>query len=212
MKRRQFLEALGGPTLGIYAHGAPLKITGIRTHKFLIGSRDFLLLEVETGGGIVGYGEASLPGRAAIVEEAVRWLERYLIGQDPAGIDDHWNRMYYQYSRWRDGSVLMTALAGIDIALWDIAGKRLGVPCWQLAGAGAAKPMRVYYSHWSQDLKDRSEQALGELTVETRAQGWRAVKWICARGGTEVERRARLVRGGGSQSRRAGLRNRTRNV
>ena len=63
--------------------------------------------------------------RVKITEEAVKWLEPRLIGRDPAGIEAHWNRLYYEENRWRDGSVLMTALSAIDIALWDIEGKRL---------------------------------------------------------------------------------------
>jgi galactonate dehydratase len=103
---------------------APLKITRLVTRKFIISGRDYLFLEIETDGGITGLGEGSLPGRAAITEQAIRWLEPHLIGLDPAGIDDHWNRIYHQLSRWRDGSVMMTALAAVDIALWNLEAKR----------------------------------------------------------------------------------------
>ena len=95
-------------------------------------------------GGITGIGEGSISGRVEIVEKAIEWFKPFLIGKDPGGIEDHWNRAYYQFSRYRDGSVLMTALAAVDIALWDIEGKRMGQPVWRLTGAGEAKPMRVY--------------------------------------------------------------------
>ena len=98
----------------------------------------------------------------------------------------------------------MTALAAVDIALWDIAGKSLGQPVWRLAGSSRAQPMRVYYSHWSQSLNPRTPEALAKLAAATRAAGWTCVKWVLPKGGTESERLRRLVaeveavrRGGG---------------
>ncbi len=152
-----------------------------------------LFLEVQTDAGLVGLGEGSLPGRVDIVEQAIRWLEPYFIGQDPAGIEDHWNRAYYTLSRWRDGSVMNTALAALDIALWDLEAQRLGVPVWRLLGSSHAKPLRVYYSHWSQDVSPRTPAALGELARKTKAEGWTAVKWIVFRGGSEWQRLERTV-------------------
>jgi galactonate dehydratase len=152
-----------------------------------------MFLEVLTDSGVIGIGEGSLPGRVDIVEQAIRWLEPYFVGQDPAGIEDHWNRAYYTLSRWRDGSVMNTALAALDIALWDIEAQRLGVPVWRLLGGAQAKPLRVYYSHWSQDVQPRTPAALGELAKRTKAEGWTCVKWIVFRGGSEWERLQRTV-------------------
>lgn len=189
MLRRSFL-ALASLARAI----APARITKLVTHKFTLSSRDFLILAIHTDQpGLIGYGEGSLPGRVDIVEEAIRWLEPHLVKQDPGGIEDHWNRMYYQLSRWRDGSVMNTALAAADIALWDLEGKRLGLPVWRLLGAREAKPLRVYYSHWSQSVEPRAPEALAELARRTRADGWTAVKWITFRGGSEYERRRRVV-------------------
>ena len=89
--------------------------------------------------------------------------------------------------------VLMTALAAVDIALWDIEGKRLGEPVWRLMGAAEPKPMRVYYSHWSQTLEPRTPERLAELAAETRDAGWTCIKWVLPKGGTETERLRRLV-------------------
>ncbi len=189
MLRRDLLAAACLPALRLRAAVSSLKISRFVTRKHTLNGRDFLFLEIHTDEGLVGLGEGSLPGRAAIVEEAIRWLEPHLRGLDPAGPAEHWDRMYYQLSRWRDGSVMMTALAAVDIALWDLEGQRLGVPCWRLAGAGKAAPLRVYYSHWSQDLKSRTPAALGELAARTREQGWTAVKWVVPRAGAEAERR-----------------------
>jgi galactonate dehydratase len=187
MTRRQLVSSLA--LLAGRIRGAePMRITALRTRKHTLNGRDYLFVEIETGAGLTGLGEGSLPGRAAIVEQAIRWLEPYLKDRDPAGAEDHWNRLYYQASRWRDGSVLMTALAAVDIALWDLEGKRLGVPCWRLAGAGAAKPLGVYYSHWSQGLGQRTPAAIAELARKTLAEGWRAVKWVVPRAASELER------------------------
>ncbi|MBY0374475.1 MAG: mandelate racemase/muconate lactonizing enzyme family protein, partial [Bryobacteraceae bacterium] len=154
----------------------------------------FLFVEIETDAGLKGLGEGSLPGRVDIVEQAVKWLEPHLVGQDPGGIEDHWSRLYYQASRWRDGSVMNTALAAVDIALWDLEGQRLGVPVWRLLGAREARPLKVYYSHWSQEVNPRTPEGLAALAVETKAAGWEAVKWITFRGGEEAERRRRIVK------------------
>src|SRR6185436_13591005 len=166
-RRAFFLSAL--PLL---AATPRLVIRKLRTRKYTINRRDYLFLEIETDAGITGIGEGTISGRVEIVEQAIRWFTPYLEGKDPAGIEDHWNRNYYQLSRYRNGPVLMTALSAVDIALWDIEGKRLGEPIWRLTGAAEAKPMRVYYSHWSQELTDRAPERLAELAAKTRAEGW----------------------------------------
>lgn len=178
----------------LLAQAGPLpKIRGIATHKHTIGSRDYLFVELHTDAGITGLGEASLPYRVDIVEQAVLWLEPHLTGKTVGGIEDHWNRMRLDLSRWRDGSVLMTALASIDIALWDIEGKRLGEPVWHLTGAGAPKHLRVYYSHWDHGIRERTAQAWADWTAQSKAAGWNAVKWVVPRAASERERIRRTV-------------------
>ena len=191
MLRRSFL-AMGASRTAARAL-APAKITRFTTHKFTLSGRDHLILRIHTDVGLIGLGEGSLPGRVDIVEQAIRWLEPHLLNQDPGGIEDHWNRLYYEASRWRDGSVMNTALAAVDIALWDLEGKRLGLPIWRLLGAHRAKLLRVYYSHWSQEVSPRTPAALADLARSTRAAGWTAVKWIAFRGGTESERLRRIL-------------------
>jgi galactonate dehydratase len=188
LTRRSLLSAL--PLL---AASTKLAIRRLNTRKYTINNRDYLFLEIETDGGITGLGEGSISGRVEIVEQAIQWFTPYLTGKDPGGIEDHWNRNYYQLSRYRNGPVLMTALAAIDIALWDIEGKRLGQPLWRLLGASAPQPVRVYYSHWSQHLEPRTPERLGELAAKTRADGWSCVKWVLPKGGTESERLRRLT-------------------
>jgi len=169
------------------------KISGFRTHKHTIVNRDYLFLEVVTDGGLIGLGEGTLPYRVEIVEQAIRWLEPHLVGQPASGVEDHWNRIYHQLSRWRDGSVLMTALAAVDIALWDLEGKRLGEPVWRLLGASQAKRLRAYYSHWDHGLTERTEAGWAKWTAESKAKGWTAVKWVVPRHANEQERLRQTV-------------------
>ncbi len=168
-------------------------IRALKTRKHTIDGRDYLFVEIETDSGVTGVGEGSISGRVEIVEQAIQWFGPYLTGKDAGGVEEHWNRNYFELSRYRNGPVLMTALAAIDIALWDIAGKSLGQPVWRLAGSSRAQPMRVYYSHWSQSLNPRTPEALAKLAAGARDAGWTCVKWVLPKGGSESERLRRLV-------------------
>jgi galactonate dehydratase len=188
MTRRHLLASLA-----LLGAGQRLKITKLVTRKHTIGNRDYLFLEIETDAGITGLGEGSVSGRVDIVEQAIQFYAPYLTGKDPGGIEDHWNRNYFQLSRYRNGPVLMSALSAIDIALWDILGKQLGQPVWRLLGATDARPLRAYYSHWSQTLNDRTPAKIEALAKQTRAEGWTCIKWVLPKGGTEQERLRRLT-------------------
>ena len=188
MTRRHLLASLA-----LLGAGQRLKITKLVTRKHTIGNRDYLFLEIETDAGITGLGEGSVSGRVDIVEQAIQFYAPYLPGKDPGGIEDHWNRNYFQLSRYRNGPVLMSALSAIDIALWDILGKQLGQPVWRLLGATDARPLRAYYSHWSQTLNDRTPAKIEALAKQTRAEGWTCIKWVLPKGGTEQERLRRLT-------------------
>jgi len=117
-----------------------MKITGLEL--FRVPPR-WLFLKVTTDEGITGWGEPIVEGRAATVEMAVRELETYLIGVDPDRIEDLWQVMY-RTGFYRGGPVLMSAIAGVDQALWDIKGKRYGVPVYQLLGGLARDKVQVY--------------------------------------------------------------------
>lgn len=192
MDRRAMLAALAG--VGVSgATLTPQKITRFVTHKATIARREFLFLEVHTDSGLVGLGEGSLPSRVSIVEEAVKWLEPKFVGQDPAGMEDHWDRIYYRTNRWRHGSVLMTAQSAVDIALWDLEAKRLGVSVARLLGGPIHKHIRVYYSHWDSPVKPRSPEVLARRAVETVERGWTGVKLIPELGSTEAETISKTV-------------------
>ena len=117
-----------------------MKITTLTT--FVVPPR-WLFLKIETDAGITGWGEPMVEGRAETVAALVAELADYLIGKDPSPIEDHWT-VLYRGGFYRGGAIHMSALAGIDQALWDIKGKALGQPVHALLGGPVREKMRVY--------------------------------------------------------------------
>lgn len=130
----------------------------------------WLFLKIETDEGIIGWGEPVIEGKAATVKTAVDELMEYLIGKDPMHIEDHWNVMY-RAGFYRGGPILMSAIAGIDQALWDIKGKYYNAPIYQLLGGKAREKMKVY--SWIGG--DRPAE-VGEAARKMKEQGFLAVK------------------------------------
>ncbi|MFI7129378.1 galactonate dehydratase [Nonomuraea sp. NPDC050153] len=113
-----------------------------RIETFLVAPR-WLFVRVETGCGIVGWGEATCEGRSETVRAAVDQLAELLIGRDALRIEDHW-QVLTKGSFYRGGPILASAVAGLDQALWDIAGKHFGAPVHQLLGGPVRDRIRVY--------------------------------------------------------------------
>jgi galactonate dehydratase len=131
----------------------------------------WLFLRLETSGGLVGWGEPVVEGRAHTVRAAVEeLLDSYLLGKSPDRIEDHWQTMY-RGGFYRGGPVLMSAIAGIDQALWDIKGKRFGAPVYELLGGRARDRIRVY--QWVGG--DRPEN-VADAAREKVAEGFTALK------------------------------------
>jgi galactonate dehydratase len=131
----------------------------------------WLFLRIETSDGTVGWGEPVVEGRARTVRTAVEELmNNYLLGADPSRIEDHWQTMY-RGGFYRGGPVLMSAIAGIDQALWDIKGKQLGAPVHELIGGKARDRIRVYQWIGGDRPSDVAEQAEQKV-----AEGFRAFK------------------------------------
>ncbi len=119
----------------------------------------WLFLRIETSDGLVGWGEPVVEGRAKTVRTAVEELmDNYLLGEDPSRIEDHWQTMY-RGGFYRGGPVLMSAIAGIDQALWDIKGKRFDAPVHELLGGKARDRIRVYQWIGGDRPSDVAEQA-----------------------------------------------------
>ena len=117
-----------------------MKITRLTTYR--VPPR-WMFLKIETDEGIVGWGEPVVEGRARTVEAAVHELSDYLVGQDPRRINDLWQVMY-RGGFYRGGPILMSAIAGIDQALWDILGKSMGQPVYKLLGGRLRDRMKTY--------------------------------------------------------------------
>ncbi len=144
-----------------------MKITKLTT--YIVPPR-WCFLKIETNEGIAGWGEPVLEGRASTVATAVNELSDYLIGKDPFLIEDHWTVMY-RGGFYRGGGIHMSAVAGIDQALWDIKGKALGVPVYQLLGGRLRDRIRVYSWIGGDRPADTAEAAR-----DAAAHGFTAVK------------------------------------
>lgn len=132
----------------------------------------FVYVKIITDEGLHGLGEASLSGRSLAVVEALEHLKPLLLGQDPTRIEHLWQDIF-RGTFWRGGPVLQSALAGIDIALWDLAGKALGVPTYRLLG-GAARDRVLVYRH----VGGATPEALVDNAQRLLAEGWKVLR-IC---------------------------------
>lgn len=117
-----------------------LVITKMETFKV---KPRFLFLKVHTNQGIIGLGEPITEGRADTCAEAVREIAPYLVGKDPRRVIHHWQAIY-RHTFYRGGPILTSALSGIEQALWDIKGKALGIPVYELLGGPTRDRIRVY--------------------------------------------------------------------
>ena len=135
-----------------------LKVTKLET--FLVKPR-WLFLKIHTNvKEIVGLGEPITEGRALTCAEAVKEIEPYLMGKDPRAVVHHWQAIY-RHAFYRGGPILTIALSGIDQALWDIKGKALGVPVYELLGGPTRNRVRVY-AHAGVDDPSTCRQAIAK--------------------------------------------------
>ncbi|MGI6083264.1 MAG: galactonate dehydratase [Limnochordia bacterium] len=151
-----------------------MRITKIETFLVDCYRTNWVFVKVITDEGIVGVGEATLEGRELTVAEAIGELGRYLIGQDPFAIEKHSMRMQRD-CYWRTGPILSTAISGVEMALWDIKGKALGVPVYELLGGLVNARIKVYANGWFAGARTAEEFA--EKAAATVALGFRALKW-----------------------------------
>jgi len=138
-----------------------MKITSLNLYK--VPPR-WVLLEVETDQGVTGWGEPVIEGRAETVIAAVKELEQLLIGKDPRRINDLWQAMYTS-GFYRGGPILMSAIAGVDQALWDITGKAVGKPVIDLLGGPVRDRMKAY--SWVGGDNPSDEIAQIEKAIQT---------------------------------------------
>jgi galactonate dehydratase len=144
-----------------------MKITAVNTY-FVRPRWGFV--EIETDGGYVGWGEAVLEGHAKAVLSCVEEMRDYLVGKDPADIEGLWS-VLYRAGFYRGGGVLMSAIAGIDQALWDIKGKVFHAPVYELMGGKCRDKMKVY--SW---IGGDRPSDVGAAAKEKMDEGFRAIK------------------------------------
>ncbi len=147
-----------------------MKITAIK--KYLVPPR-WCFIKIETDEGLVGWGEPVIEGKAQTVSCAVGELEHVLLGQNPLHIERLWQTMY-RGGFYRGGAVLMSAIAGIDQALWDIKGKYYNAPVYALLGGPVREKVRMYT--WiGGDMPHSAEETAREAR-EAQKRGFSAIK------------------------------------
>lgn len=151
-----------------------MKITKLKTYICNCFRTNWVFVKVETDSGIHGWGEATLEYREPTVAAAIHDLEGWLIGRDPHNIEA-FRHDCYRDAYWRGGPVLMSALAGVEIALWDIKGKALGVPVWQLLGGKVRDAVPIYVNGWFAPAKTPDEFAAKAAAV--REHRFLGCKW-----------------------------------
>lgn len=151
-----------------------MKITAVKTFVCNAFRTNFVFVKIETDSDIHGWGEATLEYKEPTVVAAIHDLEYYLIGKDPQNIEA-FRHDCYRDAYWRGGPVLMSALAGVEMALWDIKGKALGVPVYQLLGGKVRDAVPAYVNGWFSPAKTPEEFA--EKVIQVRDNGFTACKW-----------------------------------
>lgn len=151
-----------------------MKITDVKTFVVDCFRTNWVFVKVYTDKGISGVGEGTLEYKEKALVGAIEHLRAYLIGKDPRQIE----RLYHDIYRdayWRGGAVLMSALSAVECALWDILGKSLGVPVYQLLGGKANTDCRIYVNGWFAGAKTPEE--FGQKAKEAVKKGVTAMKW-----------------------------------
>src|SRR5580704_2998415 len=199
LSRRNLLQAaLGMPAAtwllnyraAAEPHAGQMKITKIKTMG-LDNLGDGCLIRIETDAGIAGYGEAGLPAAAA--RARIEMMAPQLVGQDPLAIERHF---YIMASTQYSFIANIPTVSGIDIALWDLAGKIIGLPIYRLIGGPIRKEIPVYSHGGPRDMSDKAECRSWAQQVKSAPEGFTAFKFGFGAPGSEGRGGAR-GRGGG---------------
>jgi galactonate dehydratase len=142
-----------------------LKVTDLKTFVVNVGSANWVFCKVYTNEGLTGLGEGSITSKEATLAAAIMEHHRYLVGKDPTDIEMHYQAMY-RWPRWRGGPILNSAISAVEIALWDILGKALGQPIYQLLGGRARNRVRLY----------KDVGSTPEAFLEAKQEGYTAAK------------------------------------
>lgn len=148
-----------------------MKIVALET--FHVKPR-WLFVKISTDEGICGWGEPVLEGKSTVVEEAVHVLGTAILGENPMNIEHLWQVMY-RGSFYRGGAILCSAISGIEQALWDIKGKYLDAPVWQLLGGKCRDKIRMY-AHITPNVENPTTEEVCAWAKKRVADGFRSLK------------------------------------
>ena len=151
-----------------------MKATDIKAFTVDCFRTNWVFVKIYTDEGITGVGEGTLEYKEKAFLGALEHIKEYLVGQNPLDIERHWHSIYRD-AYWRGGPVLMSALSAVEMALWDILGKSLGVPVWQLLGGKVQDKVRIYVNGWFAGAKEPEEFAQKARIAVQR--GITAMKW-----------------------------------
>jgi galactonate dehydratase len=148
-----------------------MKITGVRGYPVKVGHRNQFVVTIETDEGITGVGEGGISGRELAMQGMLEHFSGFLIGEDPRRIEHLWQTMY-RGAYFEGGKITAATLSAVDIALWDILGKSLGVPVYQLLGGASRERVQCFASPGVLNGPDCVEQAR-----ELADAGWRYLRF-----------------------------------
>ena len=151
-----------------------MKVIDVKTFIVDCYRTNWVFVKVYTDEGIDGVGEGTLEYKEKALVGAIKHINDYLIGKDPFQIEKHFHNIYRD-AYWRGGAVLMSALSAIEMALWDILGKSLNVPVYQLLGGKVNEQCRLYVNGWFAGAKTPEE--FGEKAKQAVKRGVTAMKW-----------------------------------
>ena len=168
-----------------------MKITDLRVFQTQGAHANWTFVKVYTDEGLTGVGEAGLERFNDIVAKAVESLKDYIIGKDPFQIEHIWNSIY-KSTFWHGGVIILSALSGIEQALWDIKGKALGVPIYEFLGGKLRDKVRAYANAWAfqkivtEVTAEDTPKSIAENALRMVDKGFTAMKWDPFREGGQV--------------------------
>jgi len=171
-----------------------MKITAVRGYPVKVGIRNQFIVTVETDEGVTGVGEGGISGREAAMQGMLEHFSRFLIGEDPRRIEHLWQTMY-RGAYFEGGKINAATVSAVDIALWDILGKWLGVPVYQLLGGATRERVQCFATPGVLNGAECVEEAR-----RLADEGWRYMRFIPGMPGPDWDGKSTLSTSPSSRS------------
>ncbi len=170
-----------------------MKITDVKVFATAagVGGANWIFVKLYTDAGLTGVGESSIERHGSVVISAIESFKGFLVGKDPNEIEMIWNSLYKQ-TFWQGQLVILCALSGVEQALWDLKGKALGVPVYELLGGKLRDKVRAYTNGWAflpdpaGGADNQSPQNVARNALDMVEAGFTAMKWDPFRNGGQV--------------------------